>query len=510
MASAHRIHALRGMRDVLSAEYASRKRAQAQLERHLRLHSYAPVELPILENTELYLRKSGEDIAARLYEFNFRNRRIALRPELTASALRAFSEHLRDEPLPLRLQYSGPVFRYEKPQQQRFRQFTVTGAELLGARGSCADAELLHLACSGLERLGIHDYRLVLGTTDVLGGFLGGLGLRMQLLNFLLRNMENLRKRGEEHVIESLRAIYPEYERETADAAGEAGQPLVALLREMNEAEARQAIAELLRSLNIGVDASRGEDEIIDGLLRKIREDRQGPKLRTALDFMARLGGLVGPPATVLPQALELADDFGLDRAPVEALGATLAAMPMYGELRGKLELDMGMTRGLHYYTGLIFEIHASSATGETIQLCGGGRYDNLMSALGGEPTPAAGFAFGIERIASLRQDKTAESSGAPQLIVIPVAEADTRLALSLARQLRERDIIVEASAVGRSLRRSLKQADRRGADLVLILGEKERQAGVAILRDMRNHQEETVALDALPALVERRLKDHA
>ena len=78
----------------------------------------------------------AEDISARLYEFDFKHRRVALRPEITASVARAYVERLRDEPLPLRIQYTGPVFRYEKPQRNRYRQFTMTGAELLGAAGA--------------------------------------------------------------------------------------------------------------------------------------------------------------------------------------------------------------------------------------------------------------------------------------------------------------------------------------------------------------------------------------
>ena len=184
MPTAEKITALRGMRDVFSAEYAQRRDIQAQLEGHLLRHAYVPVELPILENTELYLRKSGEDIASRLFEFDFKSRRIALRPELTASILRAYVEHLQDEPLPLRLQYAGPVFRYEKPQQNRFRQFTVAGAELLGAAGPLADAEILHLACSGLTALGIRNQRLVLGHSEMLEGFFALAGLAQATAQF--------------------------------------------------------------------------------------------------------------------------------------------------------------------------------------------------------------------------------------------------------------------------------------------------------------------------------------
>lgn len=511
MASAGRITALRGMRDVFSAEYAQRRRVERTLERHLRLHSYVPIDLPIVENTELYLRKSGEDISARLFEFNFKNRRIALRPELTASVVRAYVERLQDEPLPLRIQYTGPVFRYEKPQQNRYRQFTMLGAELLGASGTKADAELLHLACRGLERVGISDYKLVVGHSALLEGFLRRLGLRKQLLNHLLRNMENLRKRGAGHVIESLRGIFPEFDIESDGRAEDsANQKLIDALREMTDDEARGAISEFLRSLNIRLDTSRDENEVIDRLLYKIREDEQGPKLRVALEYMARLGELIGPAAEVLPQARALAEEYDLERNTIADLENLLGCLEDDGEIRGEIELDFGLNRGLHYYTGMMFEIHCPTGDGETIQLCGGGRYNNLASILGAsEPTPAAGFAYGVERIARLLESDAPASLNRPDVYLIPVAEADGSAGAQIANELRERDIVVEVSIDGRSLRRSLKHADRKGAAFVIIIGEAERERGAAILREMRGHREWEVAFGALPQRVEELLKAH-
>ncbi len=516
MARAAKITALRGMRDVFNAEYERRHRVQRTLERHFRLYGYLPIDLPILENTELYLRKSGEDISARLYEFDFKNRRIALRPELTASVARAYVESLRDEPLPLRLQYSGPVFRYEKPQQNRYRQFTMTGAELLGAGGAAVDAELLHLACRGLEQVGINDYKLVIGHTAALEGFLRQLGLRKQLLNQLLRNMENLRKRGLRHVVASLQSLVPEFDYAAdegdpaADADAGSGQQLINVLREMTDGEARQAITDFLRSLNIRIDAKRDEGEIIDRLLHKIREDEQGPKLRVALDYMARLGELRGSPADVLPRARALAAEYKLEGRAMSALADTLACLADYGDPRGDIELDFGLNRGLHYYTGLMFEIHCQTADGEALQLCGGGRYDNLVSILGaGEPAPAAGFAYGLERVARVASQGERASLNQPDVYLIPITSADARAAYQVANELRQRDIVVEASVDGRSLRRSLKHADRKGASLVIIIGEAERKRNAAILRAMGSHQEWTAPLDELPRRVEELLKAH-
>lgn len=516
MTSAAKITALRGMRDVFSAEYDQRRRLQQRLERQLRLFNYVPIDLPILENTELYLRKSGEDISARLYEFDFKHRRIALRPELTASVARAYVERLQDEPLPLRIQYAGPVFRYEKPQQNRYRQFTMLGAELLGAGGPLADAELLHLACRGLERVGIRQYKLVIGHTEPLEGFLRRLGLRKQLLNHLLRNMENLRKRGLTYVIESLRAVYPEFEH-SPPAAADALEPqepgsrqLINLLREMTDGEARGAITDFLHSLNIRIDTNRGEGEVIDRLLHKIREDEQSPKLRIALEYMARLGELRGAPAKVLPEARALAADYDLAGDAVSALEASLDCLADCGSLAGEIEIDFGLNRGLHYYTGLMFEIHCPTADGEAIQLCGGGRYDNLIRILGaGEATPAAGFAYGLERVARILQAGEGASLNRPEVYLIPIAPADAASGLRVADALRERDIVVEMSVDGRSLRRSLKHAARKGAGFVIIIGEAERQNGAAILREMSSHQEWKVAFAELPRRVAELLKAH-
>ena len=505
MSSAERISALRGMRDVFSAELATMRKAQAALERHLRAHAYVPIELPLLENTELFLRKSGEAIAPRLYEFNFKSRRIALRPELTASVLRAYVERLQDEPLPLRIQYAGPVFRYEKPQQHRYRQFSLAGAELLGAGGSVADAEILHLACSSLEELGIRRYRLTIGHTEALEGFLRGLGLRKQLLNFLLRNMENVRKRGMPFVVESLREIYPELDLEGDHRSAEAErrQRLIDVLRGMPDDDARQAISDFLHSLKIHIDTNRDESEVIDRLLHKIREDEQAPKLRRALEYMGRLSQLAGAPDEVLTAASALVQDFGMERRTLDALGAILEKLALFGDLDAEIRLDLGLNRGLHYYTGLIFEISAIASSGDALQLGGGGRYDNLITVLGGsEATPAAGFALGLERVAGLL------GGGAPSLnradvAVIPIAEADLADGIAAAQRLRKRGLVVDLSIAGRSLRRSLKHAHRKGAAIVIIVGERERQQGQLVLRDMRQHRELRIAGVDLESAVE-------
>jgi len=514
MPSANKIHLLRGMRDVLNQEYEAQQTIQESLQNHLRLHGYTPIDTPIVENTELYLRKSGEDIASRLFEFNFKSRRIALRPEMTASILRTYVENLQDEPLPLRLQYSGTVFRYEKPQQNRFRQFTMTGVEMLGAEGAVADAEMLHMACMGLEKLGITRYKLVIGHTGVLEDFLHSLGLRKQLLNFLIRNMENIRKRGMPHVIESLREIFPDLEFTADDLqtesqeANKQSQQLINVLKEMNNEEAHQAITDFLHSLNIRIDTNRGEHEVINRLLHKIREDQQAPKLKQALDYMQKLSELVGSPDAILDKANDLIQSYDIAPDAITDLKTILETLSWYGDIQGNIEIDLGLNRGLNYYTGLMFEIHYPADGEEDIQLCGGGRYDNLVTVLGGNtPTPALGFAYGIERIASVITPEA--TSMTPDVFIIPIETADLPYVLQIAQELRASNHIIEVSIDNRNVKKSLKHAVKRNAPIVIIVGQNEREAHQVVLRDMLNHDEKTIAYDDISQAVEGLLADH-
>src|SRR5437660_11732143 len=136
---------------------------------------YDGIQPSILESCGLFLLKSRDEIVSRMYSFSHWNRRLCLRPELTASVMRAFVADLQGQALPLRLHYAGPSFRYERPSRGRSRQFTQIGIELIGGSGPAADAEVLHLACAALESVGIRQYRLVIGH----------LGAALQLLSQL-------------------------------------------------------------------------------------------------------------------------------------------------------------------------------------------------------------------------------------------------------------------------------------------------------------------------------------
>ena len=187
------VERLRGMQDVGPEAYRARRQVLDRLLEVLGRHGYQLIETPVLEPTELFLRKSGAERIAQMYAVTYRNREIALRPEHTASVLRYYVESLQTEPLPLRLAYAGPVFRYERPQAGRSRQFTEVGCELLGAPGPAGDAEVIHLAAEVLDAVGIRP-RIVVGHVGIVLDFLSRLPLRQRVRDWLLWSMERLRK----------------------------------------------------------------------------------------------------------------------------------------------------------------------------------------------------------------------------------------------------------------------------------------------------------------------------
>ncbi|MEO0377613.1 MAG: ATP phosphoribosyltransferase regulatory subunit, partial [Cyanobacteria bacterium P01_A01_bin.17] len=245
----NRIQPVRGMSDVLPDTCAAYRAVEAELHQCFEQFGYRPINVPLVEHTELYLRKSGEEIVTRMYDFVYQNRRLCLRPEMTASIIRAYIEHLEEQtPLPVRLYYGGSVFRYERPQRERYRQFSQVGVELLGSAGPMADADEIWTACRGLNQLGLENYRVVIGHIGVLSKFLEGLQLGSRLQNLLLASTDLLRsENGRQKVAKKLQEIYPEYQPADGSSTAmpaEEGQldKLVTLFQHLNDADAKAAI----------------------------------------------------------------------------------------------------------------------------------------------------------------------------------------------------------------------------------------------------------------------------
>jgi histidyl-tRNA synthetase len=413
-------------------------------------HGYEVVDTPVIEHTELFLRKSGGERVAQLYAFQHRGRELALRPEFTASAVRYYVEHLQAKPLPSRLAFGGPVFRYEKPQAGRSRQFNEFGCELIGAAGLLADVEVISLALSGLRLAGIERPQLVLGHIGVVVEFLSGLNIDQRAQDWLTWSMERLRK-GDEDAHEL--PPYLDRERDAADL----DLPLAA-------AELDQAtFTSLLRDIGVNIDSGvRAPEEIIAGLIAKRRRRHDPEVLRDAAEFVGRLTELRGPPDAVLQPLRELIVSRGLDEGPLGELEQVVELLEATGHPRERVAIDLGMGRGLHYYTGMLFEIYGDGGAGP--QLCGGGRYDDLAQVLGArQPVAACGFSYGLERV--LNAARISIPPAPPKVLV--VAGDSQSEAFQLADEFRQRGWIAALDVRGRNPSATRRSAERQGFALV-------------------------------------------
>jgi histidyl-tRNA synthetase len=499
------IQRVRGTNDVLPSERASQQAALDRWRSLFALYGYQPIDTPVLEPTDLFLRKSGEEIAARMYSFTHWNRNLCLRPEFTASVIRAYVNHLQDRPLPVRLQYAGPTFRYEKPQRVRHRQFTEVGVECIGADGPAADAEVLATARHGLEAVGLHGARFVVGHLGAVLDLLGQLGMPLRAQSLVLGSMERLSRApaDSQQVVARLVSML---------GAGEDGEEedgsLGDLLRSFGPEGAARIAGDLLERANFSLSGgSRSPSEIVERLLSKWDRPDPTPALERASDFIAQLRSAAGPPRAALPALREVLAAFDLPDAPVRDVEQALEYFEAYGGAPATVEVDLSLARGLRYYTGLVFEVYDD----EENQIAGGGRYDDLVRALGGRSSlPACGFSFGLERvIAALDRQQTPAAATAPnvQVLVVPVAADDYPEAVRVAAELRDAGLAAEVDLRFRGMKANLRYADHERIPVVAILGERERGESAVLVHDMAGFSEVSVPRADVVQGVQARLR---
>lgn len=447
------VERIRGAHDLLPADHDELEALRGALIDHVRRHGYRQVETPVIEPTELFLRKSGGDRIAQLYSFNYRGRDLALRPEFTASVVRLYVERLQAEPLPQRLSYTGPVFRYEKPQAGRSRQFTELGCELIGAGGAVADTEIIALAIDGLRRAGVGRMQLVLGHIGVVIGYLAALDIDQRAQDWLTWSMERLRK-GDAAAHE----LPPHLMHDSLSPADD--HPLDDGLDGLSE----ETIVSLLRQAGVSFEGGvREPEDIARGLMRKRRRRQDVAVLREAAAFVTALTSLAGPPSMVLGPLRRLVREHGLSEAPLDELEQIVDLLDSTGFSRDDISIDLGMGRGLHYYTGMLFEIYATG--GSSLQLCGGGRYDDLAQVLGArDSVPACGFSYGLERVLAAAEPR-ASLARSPAVVVL--LDGKPAAALRLASELRAAGWDATLELRNRSVAATRRAAQRQGVAIV-------------------------------------------
>lgn len=487
-----RIERLRGMHDLSPEEHLQQRWVIDRLRSFLAQAGYSSVDAPILEQSDLYLNSFGQELWQKLYTFHLHHRDLCLRPEYTASICRLYLDHYQQHPLPLRFQYAGPIFRYEAPGRGRYRQHKQLGVELFGGHRASADAEILQLACGVLDELGIAQYRVELGHIGIASGLINRLHFDDHTARLLLSLMEQINRssEGPQMAQARLAALYPinAMGSEVADSASPGRSA---------EVETR-LIGLLLNNIRTPSD-STSQQEIVERFRWKMGRNEQGQQILRTLEFLRALQAISGTPPAVFDKVYSLLERYGLDSEPVAELEQLVATIEQCGVPSHQIAVNLSLGRGVNYYTGLVFEIHTQDEGGFDMQLCGGGRYDQLVRTIGGSRNVnACGFAFGVERLLSLLPKSSLPSLAATQALVIPVSVQDIPYALKVARFARMKELRTEVDVTGHGVGAGLKLALKKQIRLALIVGEDERRTGRVTVRDLLTREEQDLNIEQL------------
>ncbi len=401
------IQSVRGMNDILPGESELWELFEETVRSWLKSYGYRPVRLPIVEPTPLFKRAIGEvtDIVEKeMYSFEdtLNGEQLTLRPEGTAGCVRALIQHNLAAQRPQRLYYMGQMFRHERPQKGRYRQFNQVGVESFGFSGPDIDAEQILMGARLWDDLGLD-------------------GIKLQI-NSLGQLEERAKYRTE------LVAYFEKY-------AG-----------------------------ILDADAKR---RLYTNPLRIL--DSKNPEMQEMISAAPRLMAHLG----------------------AESMSHFEGVQQVLRDVGLPYEINPRLVRGLDYYNLTVFE-WVTDRLGAQGTVCAGGRYDGLVEQLGGKPTPACGFAMGVERLIALIR----ESGGDPEpesvdVYLVHQGEAATRMAPRVAEGLRDQGINVLFHCGGGSFKSQMKKADASGAAFAVIIGDDEASAGEVMLKSLRSAEGE-------------------
>ncbi|MXY43167.1 MAG: histidine--tRNA ligase family protein [Dehalococcoidia bacterium] len=395
------ILSLPGMADVTGGSFERSAKIVDALGAYYARRGYAPINTPIVEDAELFVRKSGGELSGMLYTFDDPGgNRVSLRPEFTPSVIRHYIEHASEFGAPTRLSYSGPVFRYHSLDDGDLRQFTQVGTELIGLAGSDADAEILSIACGGLGELGLSGWTIRIGDTGLLNRVLDAHGLSDATKGFVFAHLDELKAASTS--VDRLVALAGEMG--LIRAQGE--DDLAPVATENGEEATRRFVRDMLSDSVSSPVGRRTTDQIVERLLRKLRRADSPDRLASALSLVADLSKVSGAPDEALPVVEEILRAHDTDPASIDGLRALFDVLPGRRAPLSNVVLDLSFVPGIAYYTGIVFEISCDGDEGP-VTVGGGGRYDGLVRALGGEDVPAMGFALRIDRVVDTMASRT-------------------------------------------------------------------------------------------------------
>jgi histidyl-tRNA synthetase len=416
------IQLIRGFKDILPGEVELWQALEKVARQLLEDFGFKEIRIPIMERTELFARSIGEDtdiVEKEMYTFPDRKGDlITLRPEATASIVRAYIQHRLFAKDAVQKFYTiGPMFRRERPQKGRYRQFYQINAEIFGVQSGLADVQLIFFLVTLFSRLQVSDVK----------AHINSLGCPKCRPKF------------------------------------------------------KTALSEFLESVS---------DKLCSDCIR--RKDRN-PLRVLDCKVPACREAMVKAPSILDFLCSDCKEDFD-------------EVKNMLAKLKVPFVVDKNLVRGLDYYARTTFEIQTASL-GAQNAVAGGGRYDGLVSELGGPDIPATGFAIGFDRLTELTGFDAKQFYRKPDVFVAALGDESRLLAFEWVCDFGNQGIGAELDFGGRSLKSQMKQADRLEARYALIVGDDELAKREAILRNMETKEQESVSLDNLVQNIKIRIK---
>ncbi|MBI4127725.1 MAG: histidine--tRNA ligase [Parcubacteria group bacterium] len=419
------IQALRGFKDILPSETKYWAFVTRVLDDIVLENNFLRIEIPMVERVDLYRRSVGEEtdiVRKEMFAFTDHDHNVvSLRPEATAGIVRSYIQHgFKTYPKPLKLFTVGPMFRYDRPQAGRLREFHQCDFEIIGAKRGIVDAQLMKIGWEILSRLGLKNISLMVNSV----------GCPVCRPQFEKSLTEFFRAK--------VRRLSPESRTRLAKNP----------LRILDSKDERDQ------------EIAKEAPQIVDYLCEECNDH--------------------------LKKTLEFLDEFEVPYT-----------------------LTTHLVRGLDYYTRTVFEYVTGGDERAQNALGGGGRYDALVERLGGESTPALGFALGLERVIVKMHDDGVEvpPPPKPEVYLAQLGELAKKMSLKLYQELHAAGLRVTESFGKNSIRAQLKHSDRVGALLTVILGQKEALEGTIIIRNMIDGVQEIVNVRDVVAEVQKRLE---
>ena len=409
-----KFRSIKGTYDVLPNISNKWKNVELHIHQYLSRAGYSEIRTPVFENTELFKQSVGEDsdvVSKEMYSWvDQGGTDLTLKPEYTASVVRSYIQNNLNSISPIsKLYYIGDLFRRERPQKGRYRQFRQFGIEAIGSQYSEQDAEIISIAWNILSDLGIQDITL------------------------------NLNSIGSSETRKKYRQVLIDYLKPNFD--------------QLSESSKNRFNSNPLRILDT---KNKSEIEIL----------KQAPKITNYLSKE--------------------------DEAHFNEVQERL------NDLNIPFTLDTNLVRGLDYYTRTTFEI-VSSKLGAQDALCGGGRYDKLVEAIGGKPTPAVGFAAGFERImlAMDGDDKLVENN-IKKIYLIGLGDEARSTMIKILGEIRNEGFYIEFDPLRRSIKSQLRESNKLGASITIIIGEKEIEEQSVQIKDLSSGNQQSVPFDSI------------